>query len=831
MTSSSIPQPYNDDFDNHGGGPSYQFLDSKTHPPPNKYYPHMFQPLSLGPNIQPLPNRVIMGSMHCGLEGHSYPAFVPKLLGVIDKHGDSLDDLAEYFAERARGGAGLMVTGGIAPNRAGWVAPFSSTLMNQRDMEKHRVVTHAVHTARDNVTGVVGASMICLQILHAGRYGMHPLIVSPSGTKSPITAFTPRQMTTSDVKSTIHDFVNCAILAKEAGYDGVEIMGSEGYLLNQFLVKHTNQRTDEYGGTYENRMKFPLEIVSETRRAVGDDFIVMFRLSMLDLIEDGSSWEEVVTLAQALEDVGVTILNTGIGWHEARIPTISTNVPRGAFTWVTQKLRGAVSVPLCTTNRINAPHVIERSLETGFADLVSMARPFLADPDIINKSRLGQHEYINTCIGCNQACLDHAFVGKTASCLVNPRACHEKELEIVPLSITRPKRIAVVGAGPAGLAFATTAAELGHNVVLFDSAGEIGGQFNMAKQIPGKEEFHETIRYFRNKIDTLKDRLEVRLDVFVTPEMLLQDRGNEEENGFDEYVIATGVVPRIPSMPGINHPKVLSYIDVLRNKVHVGKRVAIIGAGGIGFDVAEYLAHRTQDEQQQQPLSPDEVGVDEFLDYWGIDKSIEIGRGGLLSLKQQNEHNQQALTTEETLEQRSIALLQRKTGKVGASLGKTTGWIHRATLTKAGVEYVAGCTYDKVDDNGNLHVTIKDKKKNTTSKRIFEVDHIISCAGQIKRNDLANALKLQHDVHNCYTIGGAYEAGELDAKRAIDNGTRLAIAIGEKEQGRGQKEQQNNCIEKNDKAANEELNDFVYNHEIKNMGVETKMIQIMKRFF
>jgi 2,4-dienoyl-CoA reductase (NADPH2) len=578
-------------------------------------------------------------------------------------------------------------------------------------------------------------------------------------------------LSTKDVKSTIRDFVNCAVLAKEAGYDGVEIMGSEGYLINQFLCSKTNQRTDEYGGdSFTNRMRLAVEIVTETRKACGLDFIIIFRLSMLDLVKDGSSWEETKALAQALEGAGVTIINTGIGWHEARIPTIATSVPRGAFSWVTKKLRdeNIVSVPLCATNRINAPNTIESILSSGSADLISMARPFLADPDIVKKSREGRHEDINTCIGCNQACLDHAFIGKTASCLVNPRACHETEIDITPDSVHKEERlnIGVIGAGPAGMAFAHTAATIGHKVTLFDKANEIGGQFNMAKRIPGKEEFHETIRYFNVQLRKLDK--EGKLDIRLGTELSFDDMdslSNSGDDKIDKWIIATGVDPRVPNIPGLDHPKVLSYIDVLRHKAKVGRKVAVIGAGGIGFDVSEYLLHH--DDAVDHDKSADEVNVEEFLEKWGVDRDNN-DRGGLLpddKIKIPPPH-------------REIILMQRKKGKLGAGLGKTTGWIHRSELVRSNaVEMLRQVSYDKVDEDGNLHITVGSGDKKQT--RVLEVDNIVLCAGQISKKDLEKAaIDAGSDLAGrVFTIGGAYEAGELDAKRAIDMGTRLALKI------------------------------------------------------
>jgi len=722
------------------------------------HFPHLFSPLNLGADIGYLPNRVIMGSMHTGLEGNSIPKFILPFLGPVENH-DTLEAMATYFERRAQGGVGLMVTGGISPNKTGWVGPFAAKLDSRYEMELHKVVTERVHGIRIPSTSnpIEGEkARICLQILHAGRYAMHPFPLSASTTKSPISPFKAREMSLGQIQLTIHDYVRCATLAKEAGYDGVEIMGSEGYLINQFLVKRTNKRVDHYGGDdFCNRMRFAVDIVKKTREATGKDFIIIFRLSMLDLIHDGSSWEEIQILAQAVEDAGATIINTGIGWHEARVPTIATLVPRGAFAWVTKKLRDdkIVSIPLCATNRINAPHVAENILASQSADLVSMARPFLADPDILKKSMEGNVGEINTCIGCNQACLDHSFIGKTASCLVNPSACHEEELNIVPNSIPKNQRmnIGVVGAGPAGLSFAITAATIGHKVLLFDKSKEIGGQFNMAKRVPGKEEFHETIRYFSKRIQTLC--AEGNLEVLLEREVLFSDM-IESNNSIDKWIIATGVEPRKLSIPGIDHPNVLSYVDVLRSNAAVGRKVAIIGAGGIGFDVAEFLLHQ---DDFNRPQNPDAVSVNHFLTEWGVD-SMYQSRGGLA----------RGTTTSEKSLKRELFLLQRKKGKLGLGLGKTTGWIHRSTLLNSKcVEMLDSVSYDEIDHKGHLHVTIDGKK------RILETDNIVICAGQVSKRDL-------HDkgwADKVFTIGGAYEALELDAKRAIDMGTRLALSM------------------------------------------------------
>lgn len=735
----------------------------------NPYFPRLFEPLHLGSDIGTLPNRVIMGSMHTGLEGHSIPNFLMPLLKPDHTHKD-LTAMATYFEQRAMGGVGLMVTGGISPNRQGWVGPFAAKLSTHDEMILHKSVTERVHSVRIPSLGEHGGdndsseqARICLQILHAGRYAHHPFAVSASSTKSPISYFKARELSLNEVQSTIKDFVQCAVLAKEAGYDGVEIMGSEGYLINQFLVSRTNKRRDIYGGEFSNRMKFAVDIVRETRQAVGKDFIIIFRLSMLDLVKDGSSWDEIKILAQAIEDAGATIINTGIGWHEARIPTIATSVPRGSFAWVTKKLKdeNVVGIPLCATNRVNAPEVGEGILKDHCADLVSMARPFLADPFIIEKSRQGRIQEINTCIACNQACLDHAFVGKTASCLVNPLACHETELSIQADSVPEDERlnISVVGSGPAGLAFATTAATIGHKVTLYDKSNEIGGQFNMAKRVPGKEEFHETIRYFQWQMDKLQRQ--GKLDVHLETNLSKTDMASKED--VDKWIVATGVTPRTPSIPGIEHPNVLSYIDVLRHKVKVGSKVAIIGAGGIGFDVAEYLIHHKDNSHDK---TAQEVDVNDFLHEWGIDDQNKT-RGGIL-----NDYTE----TPAMASGRKIVMLQRKKGKLGKNLGKTTGWIHRTTLSKSGaVEMLDAVTYEKIDHDGNLHI-ILNKGTVKEEKKILEVDNIVTCAGQESLDDLQKyaADNLKNKI---YTIGGAYEALELDAKRAIDMGTRLALKI------------------------------------------------------
>lgn len=666
-------------------------------------YPHLLAPITI--DGVTLKNRVLMGSMHVGLE----------------EERDGFDKLAAYFAARARGGVGLMVTGGVAPSKRGWLKPFAAKLTTQREARQHRQVTDAVHAE---------GGRIALQILHAGRYAYHPASVAPSRIKSPITPFTPFPLTGRGVERTIDQFARTAELAREAGYDGVEIMGSEGYLINQFIARHTNRRKDRWGGEYTSRIRFPLEIVRRTRAAVGPGFLVIFRLSMLDLIPDGSTWEEVVQLAQALEDAGVSMLNTGIGWHEARVPTIATSVPRGAFTWVTAKLKDQVDVPLVTSNRINMPDVAESILARGDADLVSMARPLLADPDWVLKASEGRPEAINTCIACNQACLDHAFQNKRASCLVNPFACHETELVVT--TTAHPKRIAVVGAGPAGLSAATTAAERGHEVVLFEASDRIGGQFNLAKTIPGKAEFEETLRYFGHRLEA--SGVDVRLETRATLEDL---------RDFDDIVLATGVNPRRIDLPGIDGPNVLSYLQVLQG-AEVGDRVAIIGAGGIGFDVAEFLLHREHAEPE----------LADWLAHWGVDRTHSVP-GALL-------------TAEPEPADRTLHLCQRRPGKLGRSLGKTTGWIHRAALKHGGVHMHSSCVYRRIDAQG-LHVDID---RNPT---VLAVDHVIVCAGQVPERSLEQPLRTAGlRVHR---IGGADEAAELDAKRAVAQGARVALSL------------------------------------------------------
>ncbi|MGO4381247.1 oxidoreductase [Pseudoduganella sp. RAF53_2] len=670
-------------------------------------YPHLLAPLDLG--FTTLKNRVLMGSMHVGLE----------------EMPNGFERMAAFYAERARGEVGLMVTGGISPNEAGRPWGAGAKLTTEKEAAKHRIVTDAVHEA---------GGKIAMQILHFGRYAYHDNLVAPSAVQAPINRYTPHELSAEEVEQTIQDFVNCAALAQSAGYDGVEIMGSEGYLINEFIAARTNHRDDEWGGSYQNRIRFPVEIVRRVRERVGTNFIIIYRLSMLDLVEGGSTLDEVVQLAQAVEQAGATIINTGIGWHEARIPTIATKVPRAGYAWVTKQLMGKVGIPLVATNRINTPEVAEGVLAEGASDMVSMARPFLADPFFMRKAREGRADEINTCIGCNQACLDHTFGGKLTSCLVNPRACHETELVIEPAEAK--KRIAVVGAGPAGLSFATTAAERGHEVVLFDSASEIGGQFNVAKKVPGKEEFYETLRYFRRQIE-LKG-VELRLNTRANVDMLAK-------GDFDEVVLATGVTPRKPDIDGIDHPKALGYLDVLRDGKAVGKSVAVIGAGGIGFDVSEYLTH----EGESGALNPEK-----FYAEWGIDTHY-AERGGL---------RQPDVETPP----RKVYLLQRKTSKVGDGLGKTTGWIHRTGLKARRVGMFAGVNYDRIDDAG-LHVTVGDQKQ------VLPVDNVIICAGQEPLRELQQGLlDAGCRVH---LIGGADVAAELDAKRAINQGTRLAAEI------------------------------------------------------
>ncbi|MDO6590905.1 NADPH-dependent 2,4-dienoyl-CoA reductase [Loktanella sp. D2R18] len=671
-------------------------------------YPHLLAPLDLG--FTTLKNRVLMGSMHTGLE-----------------ETKDWNRVAEFYAARARGQVGLIVTGGMAPNPEGGVFPGAAGLFSDEDITNHRVVTDRVHAA---------GGKIAMQILHAGRYAYSPKCVAPSAVKSPISPFAPIELDADGIEKQISDMVTAASRAQEAGYDGVEVMGSEGYFLNQFLVTHTNKRTDAWGGSYENRMRLPVEVVRRVRKAIGPDFIVIYRLSMIDLIPNGSTWQEVVQLAKAIEAAGATILNTGIGWHEARIPTIATSVPRAAFTWVTKKLMGSVDIPIITSNRINTPEIGEAVLADGCANMISMARPFLADADFVAKAAAGQSAQIAPCIACNQACLDHTFSGKLTSCLVNPRACHETELNIQPTD--NPKTIAVVGAGPAGLSAAIASAERGHRVTLFDRASELGGQLNMAKQVPGKEEFWGLVDYFRTMIETAG--VEVVLNTSATPKLLAN---------FDEVIVATGVTPRDPEIPGQDGPNVLSYIDVLRGKAEVGKRVAIIGAGGIGFDVAEFLVTGE---------SPTE-NLEEWLVEWGVGDP-EITRGGLSADGPQPE----APT-------REVTLLQRKSAKLGKGLGKTTGWIHRATLQMKNVSMVGGVNYEKIDAAG-LHVSRGEAHENP---ELIAVDTIVLCAGQVPDRSLADQLiAVGKTVH---VIGGADVAAELDAKRAINQGVRISAML------------------------------------------------------
>lgn len=686
------------------------------------HYPRLMAPLNLG--FTQLKNRAIMGSMHTGLE---------EAKGGFQK-------MAVYFAERARGGVGLIVTGGVAPNFTGRVSPLAAQLSFRHQVEQHRVVTSAVH-AEDG--------KIAMQILHAGRYAYHPLAVAPSRIQSPISPFTPIGLPGWAVEMTIKDFASCAQLAQDSGYDGVEVMGSEGYLINEFLSQKTNKRSDEWGGSFENRCRFPVEIIKSVRAAVGPNFIIIYRLSMLDLVSGGSTWEEVVQLARAIAAAGATIINTGIGWHEARIPTIATMVPRAAFAWVTHKMKAAgVGIPVVATNRINTPAVAERVLERG-ADLVSMARPFLADSHFMNKAKEGRADEINTCIACNQACLDHIFKGQIASCLVNPRAARETELFYSPTKQRR--RIAVVGAGPAGLSCATVAAERGHDVTMFEASHHIGGQFNLAKAIPGKEEFGETLRYFRRMMELHGVRL--LLNTRASVELLLEGK-------FDEIVLATGVVPRKPGIPGIDHPKVVSYVDVLTNRTKVGERVALVGAGGIGHDVAAFLLHDTSaehvgdDHSDANAAAADSAETQKFMSYWGIDGSLQAP-GGLLPRRIPPPRRQ-------------LYLLQRKTEKVGAGLGKTTGWIHRAILKDNAVESINGCSYERICDEG-MEISVGGKK------RLLAVDTVVICAGQEPLRDLEAGLKAKNASVWC--IGGAEVAAELDAKRAIDQGSRLAARL------------------------------------------------------
>ena len=668
-------------------------------------YPHLLEPLDLG--FTTLENRVIMGSMHVGLE----------------EAPNGFERMAAFYAERARGGVGLIVTGGIAPNPEGATYTGSAKLTNDEEVAEHRLITEAVH--RDG-------GRIAMQILHTGRYAFSEDSVSASAVQAPINPFVPHALTEEEIERTIEDFARCAELAQRAGYDGVEVMGSEGYLINQFIAPATNKREDRWGGSFENRVRLPLEILRRVRERVGTDFIVIYRLSMLDLVPDGSTFDEVVELGRLVENAGADIINTGIGWHEARVPTIATSVPRGAYTWITERLKKELSVPLVAVNRINTPEVAERIIADGQADMVSLARPMLADADFVAKAAAGAAEEINTCIGCNQACLDHTFSLKITSCLVNPRACHETELVLSPTK-TR-KNVAVVGAGPAGLAFSVSAASVGHTVTLFDAAAEIGGQLNMARRVPGKEEFDETLRYYRVQLD--KHGVDVRLNTWVAAADL---------EGYDEVVVATGVAPRTPEIPGVDHPSVVGYVDVLRGGAEVGEKVAIIGAGGIGFDVAEFLTD-TGEEASQDPEA--------FFRQWGVDLDYKE-RGGLRA-------------PERATPPRKVHLLQRKTTKVGKGLGKTTGWIHRLELRHRDVEMVAGAEYHRIDDDG-LHLTVDGEE------RVLDVDTVVLCSGQDPRRDLADELVAVG--RTAHVIGGADVAAELDAKRAIKQGTELAAAL------------------------------------------------------
>ena len=670
-------------------------------------YPHMLAPLDLG--FTTLKNRVLMGSMHTGLE----------------EAKNGFNRMAEFYAERARGGVGLIVTGGIGPNAEGAVYQGGAKMDTQEEADNHKIVTKAVHDA---------GGKICMQILHAGRYAYNPKLIAPSAIQAPINPFKPHELTDDEVEEQIDAFVNCASLAQNAGYDGVEIMGSEGYFINQFIVEHTNQRTDRWGGSFENRIRLPIEIVKRVRQKAGDNFIIIYRLSMLDLIEKGSDWQEVVALAKEIEKAGATIINTGIGWHEARIPTIVTKVPRAAFTRVTKHLKGEVNIPLITTNRINAPDVAEKVLAEGHADMVSMARPFLADSDFVKKSAEGRAEEINTCIGCNQACLDHTFSMKLTSCLVNPRACHETELVYTPTE--QKKKIAVVGSGPAGLSFSTVAASRGHEVTVFDDQEQVGGQFNVAKRIPGKEEFYETLRYFKVMIE--KTGVKLNLGKRVSVDDLLA-------GDFDEVVLATGISPRTPAIDGIDHPKVVSYLDTILERKHIGKKVAIIGAGGIGFDTAEFLTHGSE--------SPS-LDIDLFMKEWGVDLTVGH-RGGVIA-------------ADVSPSEREVYLIQRKASKVGQNLGKTSGWVHRTGLKKKGVHMINSAEYQKVDDQG-LHLLVNGEPQ------ILEVDNIILCAGQEPLRELQEGLESAGKI--VHLIGGADVAAELDAKRAINQGSRLAAEI------------------------------------------------------
>ncbi|OED46091.1 NADPH-dependent 2,4-dienoyl-CoA reductase [Endozoicomonas sp. (ex Bugula neritina AB1)] len=668
-------------------------------------YPHLLAPLDLG--FTTIKNRVLMGSMHTGLE----------------EMPNGFDRLAAFYAERAAGGTGLIVTGGIAPNTESGGMPGAAKMADSKDVQNHQSITRAVHEA---------GGKICMQILHTGRYAYHPQLIAPSAIQAPINPFKPKELSSEEIESQINDFAQCSALAQEAGYDGVEIMGSEGYFINQFIVTRTNQRGDDWGGEYDNRVRLAIEVVRRTRERVGKNFIIIYRLSMLDLVEGGSTWDEVVQLGKQIEAAGATIINTGIGWHEARIPTIATMVPRAAFTWVTNRLRGEVNIPVITSNRINMPDTAEEVLARGDADMISMARPMLADSEWVNKASENRADEINTCIACNQACLDHVFEMKSVSCLVNPRACEETTLNYTPTS--QPKKLAVVGAGPAGLAFATTAAYRGHQVTLFDAADEIGGQFNIAKQVPGKEEFFETLRYFKRQIELTGVQLKLNTRV---------SSADLENSDFDEVIIATGISPRALDIEGIHHPKVLSYLDVFKGS-EIGKKVAVIGAGGIGFDVCEFITQKGESSS---------LNISSFMSEWGVDMSL-THRGGLL---EESKHPTSS---------REVFLLQRKKSKPGANLGKTTGWVHRSSLKHRDVRMLPSCEYHKIDDQG-LHLSINGEAT------VLDVDHIIICAGQEPLRELADQITSK----NTHLIGGADVAAELDAKRAIDQGCRLAASI------------------------------------------------------